>query len=157
MVKSFVADEWTLEYDLAFFGLAKSVYVAACLAKKDEARGSKGEDFDQEKQEDEVTRARSAFNVLTQKADEAVKNGTANGCCRKELLAAMVYAKFAKERVSKAIAAQYLAECLQTKHKNGEITFNDLCKRLPTYLIEAIDYVTGAQQAGPNGQKATNE
>jgi putative ATP-dependent endonuclease of OLD family len=46
-VKSFVSDEWTLEYDLALGpkgrdgqfagGLAKHVYVAACLAEKEEA------------------------------------------------------------------------------------------------------------------------
>ncbi|MCH7865190.1 MAG: hypothetical protein IIC56_08270 [Proteobacteria bacterium] len=35
-VETFVADEWTLEYDLAFFGLAKDVWIAAHLAKADE-------------------------------------------------------------------------------------------------------------------------
>lgn len=49
MVETFVADEWTLEYDLAFSGLAEDVYVAACLAKKDAALAKKGKDFDNKK------------------------------------------------------------------------------------------------------------
>jgi putative ATP-dependent endonuclease of OLD family len=36
-VETFVADEWTLEYDLAYFGLARDVWIAAHLAKNDEA------------------------------------------------------------------------------------------------------------------------
>ena len=35
-VETFVADEWTLEYDLAYSGLAKEVWLAAHLAKADE-------------------------------------------------------------------------------------------------------------------------
>ena len=35
-VKSFVSDEWTLEYDLAHSGVAEEVYVAAYLARKEE-------------------------------------------------------------------------------------------------------------------------
>ena len=35
MVRTYVADEWTLEYDLAYFGLAEDVYVAARLARRD--------------------------------------------------------------------------------------------------------------------------
>lgn len=35
-VNTFVADEWTLEYDLAFAGLAEEVYIAAVLAASDD-------------------------------------------------------------------------------------------------------------------------
>ena len=36
-VQTFVADYWTLEYDLARCGLAEQVYIAACLAKNDDS------------------------------------------------------------------------------------------------------------------------
>ena len=35
-VTTFIADHWTLEYDLAFCGLAEEVYIAAFLAKNDD-------------------------------------------------------------------------------------------------------------------------
>jgi putative ATP-dependent endonuclease of OLD family len=156
MVKTFVADEWTLEYDLAYFGLADSLYVAACIAKRDEACAKKGEDFDEEKRKAEMTTARSAFGELERNADEAVKNGTAKGCSRNEVLAAMVYAKFAKEGVSKAIAAQYLAQHLRRKCESGRISPGDLRRRLPKYLVDAIDYVTGTNEVDTNGAEGTS-
>ena len=66
-----------------------------------------------------------------------------DGCTVEETLASMVYARFARSGVSKAVAAQYLAERLQTKLGKNELTADDLRARLPKYLIEAIDYVTG--------------
>ncbi len=35
-MRSFVANEWTLEYDLAFHGLSREIWIAASLAAADE-------------------------------------------------------------------------------------------------------------------------
>lgn len=64
-----------------------------------------------------------------------------------EVIASHVYAKFAKDRVSKPIAAQYLAERLQKQLDDGKLTSEQLRNRLPVYLIQAIEYVTGSSLA----------
>lgn len=68
------------------------------------------------------------------------------------MLASNVYAKFARDGVSKAIAAQYLAERLHAKFKTNELTGDELRTKLPKYLTYAIDYVTRAskEDAAPN-------
>ncbi len=141
-VKTFISDEWSLEYDLALGpkdkngtftgGLAEDVFVAACLADNDDTINAK-----KIKVTDVAKSAIGEFAAL--KAAAAAKNG----CAAEEVLASNVYAKFAKDGVSKAIAAQYLAERLQFKHKNGQLTSDDLRKQLPKYLTNAIDYVVG--------------
>ena len=156
-VKTFVSDEWTLEYDLALgpkdengafrSGIAEDVYIAACLAKKDDAINAKQIDAIAV-----VTTAIAEFAAL--KAAAVAKNG----CTREEVVASEVNAEFARDGVSKAIAAQYLAEWLQCKHSKGEFKANDWRARLPEYLTKAIDYVTGAQEAVlDDGEVAANE
>jgi putative ATP-dependent endonuclease of OLD family len=140
-VQTFISDEWTLEYDLALGpkdqndafpgGLADDVFVAACLANNDDALNSKRITI-----EDVVTAALGEFSVLKAGAEAT------DDCVVEEIVATQVYAKFARDGVSKAIAAQYLAERLQTKHTSGEITSDDLRERLPRYLTKAIDFVT---------------
>ena len=140
-VRTFVADKWTLEYDLAYAGLAREVYIAAWLAKKD-----KGID------EGKIGEAIEAFS--REKLNE--KDG--------EVLASHVYAMFAKDGVSKAIAAQYLAEILEDeikeqkmtkqiaeerKKENKPLTCETLQDNLPSYLVEAIKYVTRSQSCSP--------
>jgi putative ATP-dependent endonuclease of OLD family len=150
-VKTFVSDEWTLEYDLALgrkdengkfpAGLAEDVFVAACLADKDEAinaRRTGAEDVEGE--------AVKELERLREKSDAA------EGCTAEEVLASRVYAKFAKDGVSKAVAAQYLADRLQSKCRRGELTSDDLRMRLPKYLTEAIEYVTSKRGAKPDGE-----
>ncbi len=142
-VKTFVSDEWTLEYDLALGrkgddgqfsgGLAKDVYIAACLAEKDEAIHAGQEDVKAVRQS-----ASEQFTLLSQKAVAA------DGCTAQEVIASHVYAMFAKDSVSKAVAAQYLAERLLKKARDGKLTEADLRKRLPRYLLRAIKYVTSA-------------
>lgn len=141
-VKTFISDEWSLEYDLALGpkekngtfpgGLAEDVFVAACLADNDDTINAKNI-----KLADVAESAIGEFAAL--KAAAVAKDG----CAAEEVLASNIYAKFAKDGVSKAIAAQYLAERLQSKQKNGQLTSDDLRKRLPTYLTKAIDYVVG--------------
>ena len=112
-VKTFVSDEWTLEYDLAFgpkdatgnfrSGIAEDVYIAACLAKKDDAINAKQIDANAV-----VTTAIAKFTALKV---AAVAN---NGCTREEVVASQIIAEFAREGVSGAMAAQYLAERLHS-------------------------------------------
>ena len=144
MVKTFIANEWTLEYDLAYFGLAKDVYVAAHLAKKDDALAKQGKGLDEVTAKAEEQKALTDFNSLEQEANNGTSNGLADGCANKELLATKVYALFSTgTKASKPISAQYLARTLEDK----QLTPDDWRKLLPPYLIEAIDYVTGAVEA----------
>ncbi|MBN1843996.1 MAG: AAA family ATPase [Deltaproteobacteria bacterium] len=141
-VKSFISDEWTLEYDLALGpkneddifpgGLAEDVFIAACLAEKDDSINNQKTTFPEV--EKTAIKEFGALKVATEEKDN---------CTMEEVLAAKIYAKFAKNGVSKPIAAQYLAERLQSKNKRGELTSDNLRGRLPKYLVAAIDYVTG--------------
>ena len=99
-VKTFVSDEWTLEYDLALGpkdqsghfanDLAKDVYVAACLAEEDEGNSDNTE---------KEAKAIQEFAALKENASAS------DGCSAAEVLASRVYAKFAKDGVSKAVTA----------------------------------------------------
>ena len=124
-VKTFVSDEWTLEYDLARAGLAKDVWVAAHLAKAD----------------GQINTGKRAYADVVARAEEnflALERGLSE-----EELASKVYAQFvASAGVSKAIAAQYLAERLENRMDGGELTREDFEKIIPVYLANAINYVT---------------
>ena len=146
-VRTFIANEWTLEYDLAYFGLAEDVYVAGRLAKKDEALAKKGEDLDEQKTTEEKQAALTDFNSLAQKLQNDTSSGLTDGCTNQERLATEVYALFTTgAKASKTISAQYLAEALENK----KITSDTWRKELPPYLVDAIDYVTGTVDAVPN-------
>ncbi|MCU1241115.1 MAG: hypothetical protein JWO71_1841 [Candidatus Acidoferrum typicum] len=139
-VQTFVSEEWTLEYDLALgskdengkFGLrlAEDVYVSACLAEHD-AMNELSNGLAEVESE-----ARQEFALIMQDARSTQL------CTFEEVVAANVYAKFGRDNVSKAVAAQYLAQRLVTKHLRGELSPADLRSSLPRYLVEAIDYVT---------------
>ena len=104
-VKTFVSDEWTLEYDLAHAGLAKDVWVAGTLAGQD----------------DQINAGTKSVAVLVDEAEAAFAEFDDEMPTDK--LAAHVYALFsAGKRVSKAIAAQYLAERLESRVADGELT-----------------------------------
>lgn len=146
-VQTFVSDEWTLEYDLALgskngdkfcCGLAEDVFIAACLAQKD----------------DDINAGKttvSAVEKLATKEFSDYKDAkcSADGCTPEEVLASHVYAKFAKKKASKAIAAQYLAERLFTKYQRKELSADSLRTMLPVYITGAIDYVTGGSISLP--------
>jgi putative ATP-dependent endonuclease of OLD family len=125
-VRTFVADEWTLEYDLAFAGLAEEVYTAAVLAANDDPLN-----------EEKKTRADV---VVTAKADYAKLEALAAGS--KDALCSHIYEMFSSKRASKAIAAQYLAEWLCEKRRKGEIDHAWLAVRLPRYIKDAIVFAT---------------
>jgi putative ATP-dependent endonuclease of the OLD family len=125
-VRTFVSDQWTLEYDLAFTGLAEEVFVAGFLAKHDVAinEGKK-------KRDDLESQARDDFGNLSQTYSDS-----------REKLCSTIYKLFKSEGASKAIAAQYLAENLTTLRENGQLDESSLRQRLPHYLVEAVEYLT---------------
>ena len=141
-VRTFVSDEWTLEYNLAlghqndddtFSGwLAEDVFVAAFLADRDDAINS-----------GTTTKAKCTLDARKDFFPIACESEAREGCTKEEVIASEVYAMFAKRNVSKTIAAQYLAESLLQNYKNGILTSGQLRSALPTYLVEAIEYVTG--------------
>jgi len=126
-VRTFIADEWTFEYDLALHGLAKDVFIAASLAKNDTPLNE-----ERKKRKDVETAAQDAFEKIKTECNDD-----------KEKLATRVYSLFKKERASKAIAAQYLAELLHKKIEDEKTSSDMLQKKLPPYIVHAINYVTG--------------
>lgn len=162
-VRTFVSDEWTFEYDLALGpkaidgtfrgGLAEDLFVAACLAKKDKRINSEvdkaseigaiqvplwaDENSEQVSTLADVEKAAELEFSTLRSASVA-----SDGCVVEEVIASRVYAKFLKEDISKAVAAQYLAERLLRKVSEGVLKPGDLQSQLPKYLTEAIEYVT---------------
>jgi putative ATP-dependent endonuclease of OLD family len=152
-VKTFVADQWTLEYDLAlgpkkgtdFTGaLAEDVWVAACLAESDEAIHGQKTDS-----ETVVKKAIADFDVLKK---QVIANATGTVY---EQLAAHIYAKFESGKAPKPTAAQYLAARLNAAVDDGQFTAAQIREALPPYLVAAIDYVTQAQPTA--GQESKHE
>jgi putative ATP-dependent endonuclease of OLD family len=124
-VQTFVADEWTLEFDLAYFGLLSPVWrAAACALADDKIQAGT---IDAKKVVEESVEALKALKA--QKLDAAT-------------LAAHAYAKFQDEGASKAIAAQYLAERLEDAVAKNQIDAEGLRKLLPPYVVGAIAHVT---------------
>ncbi|MBT8226139.1 MAG: AAA family ATPase [Dactylosporangium sp.] len=123
-VKTFVSDAWTFEYDLAFAGLAKEVYVAASLAAKDDHLTG-------------VTKLMSREEVEAAALAEFEQMQTAAGRDN-EVLCTNIYSLFASRTASKAVAAQYLAELLEKRNAK------ELRTALPAYVVEAIEYATGS-------------
>jgi len=125
-VETFVAEKWTLEFDLAYFGIARDVWISAHLAKYDERINS-----------GKTTREAVARDAARSFADLAGKE------LSKEELASYIYALFERNStVSKATAAQYLACLLEAHHRKGQLSAASLRSCLPPYLVSAIDYVT---------------
>ena len=125
-VRTFVADHWTLEYDLARCGLSKQVYVAACLAKNDVPINEEKKDF-----EDVVTDAKAEFDSLRLES-----RGDETALCTD------IYRLFHNGTASKSVAAQYLAELLERIFTGDQSDERRLREILPGYLLGAIDYVT---------------
>lgn len=133
-VTTFVSDNWTLEYDLAHSELAEEVYVAAKLALKDEKIC-----------EETMTRADVEVEARTEFA------GLLSEVEMDDELASKIYALFAhktRTKASKAIAAQYLAELLESKD-TAEWDAEKWKQVLPDYLVEAIKHVTPSVEAVP--------
>ena len=112
-----MSDHWTFEYDLAFNGLAEEVFIAVALAEQDEAisAGRKNPvNID--------AAALSGFQTLE------VRSGG-----DREHLCSAIYSRFVTGTASKAVAAQYLADILNTRIKPGgtpEAPRSRGCRRL---------------------------
>lgn len=130
-VRTFVADYWTLEYDLAFCGLAEEVYVAAILAKNDGAINDGMQTAGHVK-----ATARAKFETMS----APVGNDRAALCSR-------IYKLFHSGAASKAIAAQYLASALSAEGEKDDFDPVAFRNKLPRYLVEAIAHVSGAGES----------
>ena len=142
-VETFVSDEWTLEYDLAFSGLAEDVWIAAHLAKSDEQINA-----------GKTTSEAVARDAMRSYADLSGESPP------KEVLASKIYALFALNFVaSKATAAQYLACLLEARQRKGQLSSATLRAMLPSYLVRAIDHVTlrSSGDTGANEDAAPRE
>ena len=124
-VKTFVSDEWTLEYDLAYSGLAKDMWVAAQLGRED----------------GQINAGNKTVATVTAKAE--TNFAAFDDKLTPQELASHVYALFITgKRVSKAITAQYLAERLEKRVEDGDLSVDELSAALPHYLVAAIEHVT---------------
>jgi len=157
-VKTFISDEWTLEYNLALGpkneegkftgGLAEDVFVAASFAAEDDALNA-GIKSMEDVEASSLEKYGGLEKIASARAGE-------EECAYEEVLASLVYAKFIKKKISKPIAAQYLAERLQDHVLNGRLTSEQLRSRLPKYLVDAIEYVTkdfSSGEAAPRGRR----
>lgn len=121
-VRVFVSDYWTLEYDLARSGLAKLIFVAGSLAQACEGSG-----FDEQ--------------TVRQQADANWEKLERKGLSAEDL-AIEVYRPLHEKDASKAITAQFAAKLV----RGGEFGLKDeLLKKLPAYLRDAIRHVTGTK------------
>jgi len=122
-----VSDRWTFEYDLALSGCSELMYTAISLAKK---AASRGERLDEPDELVAMANAHDEWEVLV------------NAGHSKDKLAAMIYQPLAEKDASKAIAAQYAAHLIATgDYGKGE----ELLKKLPPYLIRALEHVTSVE------------
>ena len=125
-VRTFVANEWTLEYDLAYFGLAKWVHIAIMLADVDDKINA-----GKVKKQDTIEKAKKEYEALMAK-------GLPN-----EEMCSHIYGPLAvSSPVSKTITAQYLSELLEKALRDGELSSENLQNHLPSYILDAISHVT---------------
>lgn len=128
-VSTFVADHWTLEYDVAFCGLAEEVYVAASLAKNDTAI------MEEKKTAADIeATAKTEFEQLAESAGDD-----------RAVLCSHIYKLFHSGGASKAIAAQYLANALTAQGEKDDFDPVSFVGKLPPYLVAAIAHATGAE------------
>jgi putative ATP-dependent endonuclease of OLD family len=125
-VRTFVANEWTLEYDLAYSGLEKQLHIAIALA-----------DYDDKINEKKVT-----FPEVCDAAGKSYDSLSEKGLTKEELCSRVYEPLAVSNPVSKPTTAQYLAELLEDAVNTGELTAEDLRKLLPPYVLDALVHVT---------------
>jgi len=139
-VETFVSDHWTLEYDLARAGLARELFLAIALAKKDD-------DIASEKVK-AIGVTRQALKDWKTFADEAMPD---------DVRAATIYAPLAKGSVSKSVTAQYFARILSRRglrHQQSPAAWQGV---LPDYIVEAIQHVTSGPSAAEDEPVAQDQ
>ncbi|MCH8684467.1 ATP-dependent nuclease [Pedomonas mirosovicensis] len=124
-VDAFVADSWTLEFDLALRPeLAASVHQAVQLAKTS-------------------SRKPERLAKIVQKASETYAGWKEAGLSATEV-AVKIYQPVHDKEASKAEVAEQLAAILRQRTDTPE----QMRELLPPYLVRAIDYVTGGYIPG---------
>lgn len=123
-VKTFVANHWTLEYDLAFDGLMDWVHRAATLALHDVKINERK--LTREKVLDKANKSLTAIKDRYPTDEER---------------ATEIYRLV--DSGSKSITAQHLVDLLQAAFDEGELDQASLYAALPRYVVEAIEYATG--------------
>ncbi len=127
-VCTFVADHWTLEYDLAYCGLAEEVYVAASLAKNDGAIL-------------EGRKATTDVEAVAKAEFKALEESTGGD---RAMLCSHIYKMFHSGGASKAISAQYLANILKAEAEKDDFDGATFAGKLPPYIVAAIAHATGS-------------
>ena len=122
VVKTFVSERWTFEYDLALSGLGLELHQAVSFAKK--LKNSDRAIPDAERDE--------AFRAAAEEYAQFSRGISAAATT------ARVYQPLFEEDVSKAVTAQVLAELLGGQN----VTAEAVRSKLPPYIIAAIEYVT---------------
>jgi putative ATP-dependent endonuclease of OLD family len=135
-VRTFVADHWTLEYDLALNGLSKEVHHAAYLALNEEKI-----DEGKETKASLLAKADAAFTEIE------TKHSAADARC------SAIYKLF--KRASKAIAAQHLIDLIDQRFYAGTRDASGLRGLLPTYVVHAIEYAARGSALPTTGGTAT--
>ncbi len=124
-VDAFIADSWTLEFDLALQPeLAESVHQAVQLAKTS-------------------SRKPKRLAKIVEKASETYAGWKEARLSATEI-AVKIYQPVHDEEASKAEVAEQLAAILRKRNETPE----QMRDRLPSYLVRAIDYVTGGYVPG---------
>ena len=124
-VDAFVADSWTLEFDLALRPeLAESVHQSVQLAKTSSRKSER-------------------LAMIVQKASETYAEWKEAGFSATEI-AVKIYQPVHDKEASKAEVAERLAAILRQRTDTPE----QMRKWLPPYLVRAIDYVTDSYESG---------
>jgi putative ATP-dependent endonuclease of OLD family len=138
-VLAFPSERWTLEHDLALAGLAREVYAAVSLAKDSEDAT--------EVDNDHVTKAlQSADTVLSRWHQSAFGA---------ERIACLIYEHLLTTDVSKTVTAERLVQILRHEMAGAQPDADGLKRKLPFYLIDAINYVTRADAYSPQAKAPT--
>lgn len=132
-VETFVSNEWTFEYDLAFFGLAEEVWIAAHLAKSD----------------DQINAQKTTVEKVAMEAATSYAELSDKGLSKEELASRVLALFVTGSEASKAVAAQYLAGLLEARIAKGELSPKALRAAIPPYIAAAIDHVTTEKQPEP--------
>lgn len=115
-VKTFIPEQWTLEYEMAANGLGEEMLETIATLR--------------------------AADLKSKKKEELLKDykGKYDEYDSKEAKASYIYSFFSHKLVSKAEFAQQFGFDLECKLKGK--TVEDIVKILPSYLVKAIEYVT---------------
>lgn len=142
-VRTFVADYWTLEYDLAHAGLGRALHSAIALARREATLARKGATFPEEQKSAVTAAAEGSWTALKGEAD-----GREDA---REYLAYKLYEPLLGN-LSKPVIAQYMAALMVSG------TMEEVVPSIPPYIKRAIAYVTGNDTAeGPAGQVTNNQ